>query len=234
MATWSLWTGTEEVPLVLEGVWDGTAVNPVVLDGEDPVESDLPVLVDVETLYYVAQNIPVPVPQGDTVIACLAWNEPEPITAPTGWTLVEEVSSSNARAAVYLTTGGVTGNVFTLPTALKLSAVCLGYTSAEVIASEGYVGSGPSNIRTAPAVFVPEAPAKLLRFWWDRSTVTTQIVPPAEHTVVGEVYGGTTASCAVLAAEQDVSQAGTAPAADAEFNASSGNGGGFSIVMKTG
>ena len=227
VSSWSLWNGTAEVPLILQGVWNGTAVVPLRVEGDS---GGAPANVDARTFYWEGTSHPIPVPSGARKLVMAAWNTTASISPPAGWTLLEEMVTTSGRAALWTATSPSSGN-WTTAAGGKLTAICLGYSGSTVHASEALPESTADTVHTAPAITVSEVPATVVRFWWDKVTGTTSVTGPGDHTELARHLPLTTAGCSVLAAELTVETPGTVPAADATFNMAAGNAGGFSVAL---
>lgn len=198
----------------------------------DPV-FEAPEFVDVQTTEINWTSVTVPIPAGDTIVACLAWNTTEPLTAPTGWTKVDEIVRDSARAAVYtIKAADVNSADFTLTESAKFSVVSLGYESANVAVSARLPEDSVDAVHTAPEINVPFAPARLIRFYWDKASTTTSFTADDPNATVRGVELGTGGGAtSVLATDQEITTAGVVPEATATANVASAQAGAFSVVI---
>ena len=202
----------------------------------DPV-GEAPQFVDVETLYFNSTSITVPIPDGDFLIACLAWNSTEEMSEPLGWTKVDEIIGTNAsRAAVYTAPASVSSTEWISPsnTTTKFSAVVLGYTEASVLAHAKLPEDQQDMEHTAPELNVSTVPATLVRFFWDKVSNPSQFTPDDTSATQRGVQLGTGGGApSVLATDQEVTTAGLVPEATATTAGASAQAGGFSIALVT-
>ncbi|QFG25442.1 hypothetical protein [Actinomadura sp. WMMB 499] len=229
-----LWVDLASTPPVLKiranGGWSA-------LNGEATVPDDpnaAPAFMGVQSTEVNWTSIDVPLPGGETYLACIAWNSADALTSvPAEWTLVREVVETSGRAAVYtVNAADVNTSSFSLPTQQKITAVCVGYQASIVAASDGLPDAGSDGAHEAPALDVQQVPARLVRFYWDKSAGTTDLnANDAGATTRGVQYGTGAGSCAVLATDQEITSAGVVPLATATADVEAANAGGFSIAL---
>lgn len=234
-AVGDLWVDISQSPPVVN-VRASTGWAPMTGGEPDPDPTpEAPAFVDAETIYTNSTSVDLPLPDGDVVLACLAWNSSEEITPPLGWTKVEELVGTNqSRSAVYFASRDVESTEFHVPSnnATKFSAVILGYEAATVGFSDALLETQVDTERTAPALDVETAPATLVRFYWYKVSSPTLFEPNDQNaTQRGVQLGVGGGAPSVLATDQEVTAAGVVPAATATTGEASGQAGGFSIAL---
>ena len=197
-----------------------------------PPPSEAPAFVAASTNYANAANITFSKPDGATLIAALAWNDTAAVSAPSGWTLVEELVGTSARAGIWVAAADVTNLTWSHGASVwKTSGLILGYESCNISNVTKLLEDTVEGSHTAPAITPSVAPATVLRVWWDKSSTTTDITLPGSHTQRAVQYGTGGGAPAIIAADMTRSDTSPVPAADAEFNADSAQAGGFSLVL---
>lgn len=194
-------------------------------------ELEAPEFVDVSETYWNADEVPVPVSAGALVVACLVWNTLADVTVPAGWTEHERVTGSSSTAAVFSAPGDVADSTFVFSETSKCSVVSLGYSPAAVAAVLGSVDGDSDATREAPAVAVPVGPARLVRFYWEKSSTNTGWTaddPGATPRGMQLGIGGGAVSAFVT---DEVVPAGATDSATATADTASGQGGGISLVL---
>ncbi|MEU9871100.1 hypothetical protein AB0C87_24935 [Actinomadura sp. NPDC048021] len=224
---------TQSPPVVnvrVSGGWSpitGGSVDP------DPPAA-APGYVDMQKAYFNDVAASVPLPAGETIVACLAWNTAEAPSVPLGWTMVDEIVGSNqSRAAVYTAPAGVGSTTFGWTATTKISVVALGYSASVVTAHDKLSETAADTSHTAPALNVTTVPATLVRFYWDKvSSPTSFTADDTAASTRGVQLGTGGGAPSVLATDQGVTSAGTVPAANATTGGASGQAGGFSLALK--
>jgi hypothetical protein len=184
--------------------------------------------------YWNAAVVPATLPAGgDFLVACIAWNSTADFTAvPAGWTLVDRLTGVSASAAVYTAPGTVTNATWSFAAATKTSVVILGYSGATLEAHVPLLDAGTDGVHEAPAINVTAAPARVVRFYWEKSSQNTLwTANDAGAMVRGIQYGTGSGSASVLATDQVASAPGTVASASALANVSTSQAGGFSLAL---
>lgn len=182
--------------------------------------------------YWVNDSaIVVPQIAAPFVVVALAWNTTAVVTPPAGWTLVKSLSATSSGAAVFTAPGDVAGWTFTLSATSKTAVTVLGYSDAEVIASNGTVDSGSDGVHEAPGLSIPDGPVRLVRFYWDKSTTTTAWTKNDINATVRATSLGTGGGATSMFATDQTAPAGTVALATATANVAANQAGGFSVAL---
>lgn len=172
---------------------------------------------------------------GATLVAVLAWNGTGAATAPDGWTLVDELTTTASRAGVWIADAAVSSLTWTFGSSLNVSSVILGYDACSVLAHAGLSDTSGDAVHTAPDLTVGTVPATVLRAWFDKISVTagspqTPTLPAGVTQRALEAPSGGSL-CTVLAADAEQDTAGAAGTVDATYDLTAGNAGAFTIAL---
>jgi hypothetical protein len=197
-----------------------------------PPPASAPDFVAATNGYINATGLTLAQPAGDTLIALVAWNAASAITPPPGWTLVDELVGGSGRAGVWAADSSVASFTWSHgATAFKTSGLILGYEACNVTNVTELLEDTVEGVHTAPAIAPSMAPATILRLWWDKASTTTSITLPGSHTQRAVQYGTGSSAPAVIGADLAVTTTDLVAAANATFNASSAQAGGFSLAL---
>lgn len=171
---------------------------------------------------------------GATLIACLAWNATDaPTDEPTGWSLVKELTTTSARAGVWVADASVTSLSWTWATARNTSGVVLAYEQCSVNAVAVLDDTDGDAVHTAPDLNVGTVPATVLRLWFDKTAVSAAQAPSLPAGVIQRALEApaTGSVCTVLAADAEQDTAGATGTVDATYDETANNAGGFTLAL---
>lgn len=215
-------------------LYDGSVWQVIAGGGGGPTPAEAPAFVDADVAVSSGTTHTAPDVDGDTLLILLAWNSTAaPTATPPGWTLVDDMPTASGRAQLYVAAGTVTSLSWTWAASLAVSSVILGYEASSIVGHAPLPDTGGDAVHTAPDLDVDSAPARIVRFWWDKTAITAAQAPTLPAGVTQRALQAPTSGsrCTVLAADAEQASAGAAGTVDATYTLTANNAGGFTVAL---